>query len=72
MKKLLVFGLAVLMLLSLGTMVNAKTLKLGLDAGPVSQDPQVQLSGGMLQYSHWALTPWCAMLRICILNPGWR
>jgi peptide/nickel transport system substrate-binding protein len=57
MKKLIVFGLAVLMLLSLGTMVNAKTLKLGLDAGPVSQDPQVQLSGGMLQYSHWAFDP---------------
>ena len=57
MKKLLVIGLAVLMLLSLGTMVNARTLKLGLDAGPVSQDPQVQLSGGMLQYSHWVFDP---------------
>ncbi len=57
MKKLIVFGLAVLMLLSLGTMVNAKTLKLGLDAGPVSQDPKVHLSGGMLQYTHWAFDP---------------
>jgi peptide/nickel transport system substrate-binding protein len=32
-------------------------LKLALDAGPVSQDPQVQLSGGMLQFSHWAFDP---------------
>ena len=57
MKKLIVISLAVLMVLSLGTIVGAKTLKVGLDAGPVSQDPQVQLSGGMLQYSHWVFDP---------------
>ena len=57
MKKLIVLFLTVLMLFSLGTSAGAKTLKLGLDAGPVSQDPQVQLSGGMLQYSHWAFDP---------------
>nr|WP_321257619.1 ABC transporter substrate-binding protein [uncultured Pseudodesulfovibrio sp.] len=28
------------------------TLKLAMDADPVSLDPQVQLSGGMLQFSH--------------------
>ena len=57
MKKLLVLSLTILMLCSLGAVAGAKTLKLGLDAGPVSQDPQVQLSGGMLQYSHWVFDP---------------
>ena len=57
MKKLFVSGLVILMLLTLGTVAGAKTLKLGLDAGPVSQDPQVQLSGGMLQLSHWVFDP---------------
>lgn len=33
------------------------TLKVGLDADPVSLDPHVQLSGGMLQYSHWSFDP---------------
>ncbi|MGD9056474.1 MAG: ABC transporter substrate-binding protein, partial [Desulfobacterales bacterium] len=57
MKKIVIFSLAVLMIFSLGSIAGAKTLKLGLDAGPVSQDPQVQLSGGMLQYSHWTFDP---------------
>src|SRR5210317_1472139 len=57
MKKIAIFSLAILMLFSLGSIAGAKTLKLGLDAGPVSQDPQVQLSGGMLQYSHWTFDP---------------
>ncbi len=57
MKKLLVLCLTVLMLFSFGSLAVAKDLKLGLDAGPVSQDPQVQLSGGMLQYSHWVFDP---------------
>lgn len=57
MKKLFILCLTVLMLFSLGAVAGAKTLKLGLDAGPVSQDPQVQLSGGMLQYSHWVFDP---------------
>jgi len=34
-----------------------KVLKVGLDADPVSLDPQVQLSGGMLQLSHWVFDP---------------
>ncbi|MBC16288.1 MAG: nickel/dipeptide/oligopeptide ABC transporter substrate-binding protein [Desulfovibrio sp.] len=35
----------------------AKTLKLAMDADPVSLDPQVQLSGGMLQYAHMVFDP---------------
>jgi len=37
--------------------VFAKTLKLAMDADPVSLDPHVQLSGGMLQYSHMVFDP---------------
>jgi peptide/nickel transport system substrate-binding protein len=36
---------------------NAATLKLAMDADPVSLDPHVQLSGGMLQYSHMVFDP---------------
>jgi len=57
MRKYLLFFLALLMVFGLCGMAQAKTLKLALDAGPVSQDPQVQLSGGMLQFSHWAFDP---------------
>ena len=57
MRKLFIMALAILMLFSFGTIAGAKVLKVGLDAGPVSQDPQVQLSGGMLQYSHWVFDP---------------
>ncbi len=57
MRKLLVFGLSVLVLMSFGSVAGAKTLKLALDADPVSLDPHVQLSGGMLQYSHWCFDP---------------
>ena len=57
MKRLFVVFLAILMLFSLGSMASAKTLKLALDADPVSLDPQVQLSGGMLQFSHWVFDP---------------
>jgi peptide/nickel transport system substrate-binding protein len=57
MKKLLVIISIVLMLFALGTTAGAKTLKLALDADPVSLDPHVQLSGGMLQLSHWVYDP---------------
>ena len=57
MKKIVIFCLTILMTLSFGALAGAKTLKVGMDAGPVSQDPQVQLSGGMLQYSHWVFDP---------------
>ncbi|MCG8564917.1 MAG: ABC transporter substrate-binding protein [Desulfobacterales bacterium] len=46
-----------MMLISLSTSAGAKTFKVGLDADPLSLDIQVQLSGGMLQYSHWVFDP---------------
>ncbi len=46
-----------MLVLSLGASAGANTLKLGLDADPVSLDPHVQISGGMLQYSHWVFDP---------------
>jgi len=52
MRKLFVSCMAVLMLLCVGAMADAKVMKLAMDADPVSLDPHVQLSGGMLQYSH--------------------
>jgi len=57
MKKYLVIALTSIMLLALGSAANAKTMRLGLDADPVSLDPHVQLSGGMLQFSHWVFDP---------------
>jgi peptide/nickel transport system substrate-binding protein len=36
---------------------TAKTFTLALDSDPVSMDPHVQLSGGMLQYSHIVFDP---------------
>ena len=57
MKKLLhlILGLGLCLVL-VGT-VQAKTLKLAMDADPFSLDPHVQLSGGMLQYSHMVFDP---------------
>ena len=40
-----------------GVAANAATLRLAMDADPVSLDPHVQLSGGMLQYSHMVYDP---------------
>ena len=57
MKKRLILCLTILMVFAIGSVAGAKTLKVGLDAGPVTQDPQMQLSGGMLQYSHWVFDP---------------
>jgi hypothetical protein len=37
MKKIIILSLAILMLFSLGSIAGAKTLKLAMDAGPVSQ-----------------------------------
>ncbi|CCH47276.1 ABC transporter substrate-binding protein [Pseudodesulfovibrio piezophilus] len=37
--------------------IAGNTLKLAMDADPVSLDPHVQLSGGMLQYSHMVFDP---------------
>jgi peptide/nickel transport system substrate-binding protein len=57
MKKCLIVTLTLAVLLGFGTVAGATTLKVGLDADPVSLDPQVQLSGGMLQLSHWLFDP---------------
>ncbi|MGE4291889.1 MAG: ABC transporter substrate-binding protein [Desulfovibrio sp.] len=37
--------------------VKKTTLRLAMDADPVSLDPHVQLSGGMLQYAHMVFDP---------------
>ncbi|MEA1968787.1 MAG: ABC transporter substrate-binding protein [Thermodesulfobacteriota bacterium] len=57
MKRFIVLILSLFVVLSFSFSVNAKTLKLGLDADPVSLDIHVQLSGGMLQLSHWCFDP---------------
>jgi peptide/nickel transport system substrate-binding protein len=57
MKKAFVLTLTLAMILGLGTVAAATTLKLGQDADPVTLDPHMQLSGGMLAYSHWVFDP---------------
>ncbi len=57
MKKALAIALVGALILGFGSMAGAKTLNLAMDADPVSLDPQVQLSGGMLQYSHIVFDP---------------
>ncbi len=58
MIKQAVNSLAVLAL-SAGIMMSAQanTIKIAYDADPVTLDPQEQLSGGMLQFSHMAFDP---------------
>jgi peptide/nickel transport system substrate-binding protein len=51
------FILTTIFIFTLGAAANAATLKLAMDADPVSLDPHVQLSGGMLQYSHMVFDP---------------
>ena len=57
MKKCLIIVLALAMAFSFGVTASAKTMKLALDADPVTLDPHMQLSGGMLQLSHWVFDP---------------
>lgn len=57
MKKAFVLMLTLAMIVGFGGIATATSLKLGLDADPVSLDPHVQLSGGMLAYSHWVFDP---------------
>ena len=52
-----VFKIVSLLLILSVSAAGAKTLKLAMDADPVSLDPHVQLSGGMLQYSHTVFDP---------------
>ncbi len=54
--KLIIFSL-LLILVGFTGIATAKTLKLAMDADPVSLDPHMQLSGGMLQYSHLVFDP---------------
>jgi peptide/nickel transport system substrate-binding protein len=57
MKKLLLLMLSVFMVVSFAASAGAKTFKIALDSDPESLDPQVQLSGNMLQLSHWLFDP---------------
>ncbi len=57
MKRLFTTLLALAMLCAAAAPLQAKTLKLAKDADPVSLDPHVQLSGGMLEYSHVVFDP---------------
>ncbi|MFH1982121.1 MAG: ABC transporter substrate-binding protein [Pseudomonadota bacterium] len=57
MRKLIAVLAVLVLVTAFGPAASAKTLKLALDADPVSLDPHVQLSGGMLQYSHWVFDP---------------
>jgi len=57
MKKWMVVLLAALFLFPAVGSAEMPTLKLAMDADPVSLDPQVQLSGGMLQFSHMVFDP---------------
>ncbi|MGW8194998.1 MAG: ABC transporter substrate-binding protein [Desulforhopalus sp.] len=55
-----IFGtllLSTALLLFSSFLATSATLKLAMDADPVSLDPHVQLSGGMLQYSHMVFDP---------------
>jgi peptide/nickel transport system substrate-binding protein len=56
MKKLIMLFILTVTL-AFTAQVQAKTLRLAMDADPVSLDPHVQLSGGMLQYSHMVFDP---------------
>ncbi|MFK5954086.1 MAG: ABC transporter substrate-binding protein [Desulfobacterium sp.] len=57
MKKIMMLTLGLFMVMSVGFSAGAKTMTVGLDADPVSMDIHVQLSGGMLQLSHWCFDP---------------
>ena len=57
MRKTWMIVLLVMMVAMSAGSVSAVTLKLAMDADPVSLDPQVQLSGGMLQFSHMVFDP---------------
>lgn len=59
MKKLVLCLFSLMLVLTFSMGASAKTFRVGLDADPVSLDPQVQLSGGMLQLSHWVFDPLC-------------
>jgi peptide/nickel transport system substrate-binding protein len=51
------FAITIVICTAFAGAAGATTLKLAMDADPVSLDPQVQLSGGMLQFSHMVFDP---------------
>lgn len=62
MKRLSILLIAAALVLSMGMLsaspaLAGKSIKVAFDADPVSLDPHVQLSGGMLQYSHMVFDP---------------
>ncbi|GAU08080.1 ABC transporter substrate-binding protein [Desulfoplanes formicivorans] len=62
MKRLSTLLLTAALVLSMGALfagqaMAGKSIKVAFDADPVSLDPHVQLSGGMLQYSHMVFDP---------------
>lgn len=57
MKRLYSLVLCLGLILGCASFAAAKTFTLALDSDPVSMDPHVQLSGGMLQYSHIVFDP---------------
>ncbi len=71
MKKSLVrfFVLTTIALVAFSGAPGATTLKLAMDADPVSLDPHIQLSGGMLQYSHMVFDPLVRWTRDGNLEP---
>lgn len=52
-----ILGISGLILLCLGTVAETKTLKLVMNAGPISMDPHRKNTGGILQYSHMVFDP---------------
>ncbi len=69
MKKSMLLALSIILGLTITVCANAKTLKVGLDADPVSLDPQVQLAGGQMQYSHWVFDPLVRWTRDLTFEP---
>ncbi len=57
MKKLFSIALVLLMVCFFSATAGAKTLRVAFDADPKTMDIQEQLSGGMLQFSHWVFDP---------------
>ncbi|MFK4766183.1 ABC transporter substrate-binding protein [Desulfobaculum sp. SPO524] len=57
MRRFIIACICAVMVVGMSSMASAKTLKVAFDADPVSLDPHVQLSGGMLQYSHLVFDP---------------
>lgn len=57
MKRILLVGLALSLLLGGTATAEMKTLRLALASDPETLDIQQQLSGNMLEFSHWVFDP---------------